>query len=106
MTTIDMEGHYEVVKQAIFPDGTIGNRDQYHVTVRPKFGRPFTVWVMPHLGPRGGLLWKTCRTPDSESWYHIHRQFEKAVASANHRARRYLKDHSKPFGIQLRGGSE
>lgn len=105
MTTINMEGHYDVIKDDVFPDGVKRERPQYYVTVKPEFGREFTVWVMPHIGPRGGLKWKTCREPNSLSWYQIHHTFEKAVASANYRARRYLRDHSKPFGVQVRSGS-
>ena len=99
---LNLIGVYEVIKDDVYPDGVQRERRQYYVTVRPEFGREFTVWMMPHIGPRGGVKWKTCRAKNSRNWYQIHNSFETAVKSANYRVRRYLKDHSQPFGIQVR----
>jgi hypothetical protein len=96
VNSFELEGFHEVVDE----------KETYHVTARPPYGREFTVYVRPHVGPRGGRGFKTCRTPDSDGAYSYHPNFVRAVKSANYRARRYLNMHRKPFGIQKKEGQK
>lgn len=80
------------------PDSPEAEFYLYKVTARPAHAREFTFYVAEITTPRG-FAYLVKGTPDGPNWFSRHRSPEKAVGSANYRARRYVRAYSKPRNV-------
>lgn len=83
--------------------------DRYQITVYPKCGKPVTLYVQkastehngnPYHWRRGVVradMWLVKASPTSRSYFTAYMDFEKAIISANIRARRIGRAWSKPI---------
>lgn len=89
-------------------EATMGE-DTYQVTVTPKCGKPVTLYVQHAKGESSNSayswhprqlsrdMYVVKAGPDSPSYFIAHKTFEKAIISANCRARRIGRAFSKPL---------
>jgi hypothetical protein len=79
--------------------------DKYEVVARPEFGKSARFRVergqyQAGYSRRYGFL---VRIGDGTGWITSHSSFERAIASANFRARRYVRAYAKPRTLAGKG---
>lgn len=78
-------------------EGTQTGEETYKVTASPNHNAAVTFYVCRKPRIRGFVV---CLNPDHpDNYFNAHPNFERAIRSANYRARRYVRAYSKPRGL-------